>query len=283
MKLFTSLLGLLFCIQFNLFAQVQPTADQLIAKIIQETGSKTYPKTVDVIKMGDPDTKITGVVSCMFATMEVLQKAVDLKCNLIITHEPVFYNHFDNTEKFNDDPVFLAKKAFIEKHQLVIWRFHDYVHSIRPDGILTGMVNKLNWKGQQVDPMSNEFEFEEFTLKNLLKDLKSTFPESTFQVIGDSDMEVRRAALAMGAPGSDYHFQLLRRKDIDVVIAGEVPQWETYEYVRDAQIQGKPKAIVFLGHINSEESGMKFAADWMGEFIELPVHFVPCGPSFWNY
>ena len=81
----------------------------------------------------------------MFATMDVLRKAVKKNCNFIIVHEPLYYNHLDNTEQFQNDSVYLEKKKFIDDHKLVVWRFHDYIHHIQPDGILSGMVEKLGW------------------------------------------------------------------------------------------------------------------------------------------
>ncbi len=89
--------------------------------------------------------------------------------------------------------------------------------------------------------------------------------------------------LVPGASGTDMQIQALRDNSIQVVVAGEVPQWETYEYVRDAVTQGRQKAIVFIGHINSEESGMKFCADWLKKFVNVPVSFVECGSSYWTY
>jgi hypothetical protein len=48
--------------------------------------------------------------------------------------------------------------------------------------------------------------------------------------------------------------------------------------------QGRKKAIIFLGHINSEEAGMSFCAEWLQTFIkDVPVHYIECGPSFWSY
>src|SRR5665647_3363736 len=121
-------------------------AEQVIAAIIKNTSSQVIPNTVDVIKEGDPKTEVTGIVTCMFATMDVLKQAVDKHCNLIVVHEPLYYNHLDETNMFQNDPVFLEKKQFINDHKLVIWRFHDYIHSMKPDGIETGMVSKLGWK-----------------------------------------------------------------------------------------------------------------------------------------
>ena len=281
------LLFLLYLTALSTLAMSQKSstsANAVIENIIKQTGSPDVANTVDIIKEGDPNTKITGIVTCMFATMEVLEKAVQTNSNLIIVHEPLYYNHLDNTEQFQNDAVFLTKKKYINDNKLVIWRFHDYIHRIRPDGILTGMIEKVGWEKYVDAANPYQFIFPKRTLNDLLKDLKGSFPGSTFQVVGDPKMEFTNVAFAPGASGSQAHISKLNDSRIDVVIAGEVPEWESYEYTRDAVSQGKNKAIIFLGHINSEESGMKYCASWLKGFIEdIPISFVECGSSFWTY
>lgn len=260
------------------------TAGQVIAEIIKHTGNSAIPNTVDVIKEGDPQTTVTGIVTCMFATMNVLKQAVDKNCNLVIVHEPLYYNHLDETDKFQNDPVFLEKRRFITDHKLVIWRFHDNIHTMRPDGIETGMVTKLGWKNYEVKGSTNQFVLPATTLKELAKYLKQIFPKNAFYVVGNPEMKLSNVRLAVGAPGSARHIMLLEDKNVDVVIAGEAQQWETYEYMRDAVDQGRNKAIVFLGHINSEEAGMDYCSLWLKSFIKnVPVFFVESGSSFWSY
>lgn len=38
---------------------------------------------------------------------------IDAKKNFVITHEPTFYNHVDDTKRFENDEVVAAKQAFI--------------------------------------------------------------------------------------------------------------------------------------------------------------------------
>ena len=140
------------------------TAEQVIAEILKNTGNAPIPNTVDVIKEGDPQTQVTGIITCMFATMDVLKEAVAKKCNLIIVHEPLYYNHLDQTENFRNDPVYIEKSKFIKDNKLVIWRFHDNIHVMNPDGIETGMVNKLGWKNYLVKGTTNQFVLPETTL-----------------------------------------------------------------------------------------------------------------------
>ena len=259
-----------------------PKAAAVIELIVKKTEAPTFQNTVDVIKEGDPETPVTGIITTMFATMDVLKEAVAKKCNLIITHEPLYYNHLDNKEPFKNDPVFLEKQKFIIDNKLVIWRFHDYIHSMKPDGIAMGMLSKLGWENYKVNGLLDRFKIPETKLENLLQKLKLKFPECAFHVVGKPSMTVSKVAFAAGAPGSAMHINAL--KDNDVVIAGEVPQWETYEYARDAVQQGKNKAVIFIGHINSEEAGMEYCATWLKTFInDLPVYFVSSGSSYWTY
>ncbi len=260
------------------------TAAGIIETIIKNTRSRIIPNTVDVIKAGDQQTNITGIVTSMFGTMEVLKKAVAMNCNLIIVHEPLFYNHLDKTEMLKNDPVYIEKRKYIDDHKLVVWRFHDYIHSIKPDGILSGMVTKLGWKDYAADNNLTDYRLPETTLKDLLAYLKNIFPGNAFYVVGNPDMKLSGVRLLCGAPGSDAQIHALEDKNVDVVIAGEVPQWETYEYMRDAVAQGRHKAIIFIGHVNSEEAGMEFCAEWLKGFINgIPVSFVESGPSYWSY
>ncbi len=260
------------------------TAGAIITMIIRETGSKIIPNTVDVIKEGSPDTRVTGIVSCMFATMNVLKEAVEKNCNLIVVHEPLYYNHLDDTKQLQNDPVFLEKQKYIRNHKLVIWRFHDYIHSMKPDGIMTGMIDKLKWNNYMVNNDQSRFTIPETTLNELLKYLKGIFPENAFYVVGKPDLKVRNVRFAPGAPGSQLHIRILEDKNTDVLLAGESPQWETYEYMRDAVDQGRQKAVIFLGHVTSEQSGMEFCARWLKGFIsDIPVYYVESGPSFWSY
>ena len=85
-----------------------------------------------------------GIATSFSATLDVCQRAAVSGKNFIIVHEPTFYNHLDDTKDLNGD-IYRIKRTFIEKNNLVVWRFHDHWHDRRPDGVLTGMVAALGW------------------------------------------------------------------------------------------------------------------------------------------
>lgn len=239
-------------------------------------------KTVDTFKAGNPDEKVTGIVTTMFATMDVLREAVKQNCNFIIAHEPLFYNHLDETDFQKDDPVYREKLKYINDNHLVVWRFHDHWHRTSPDGIYVGMVRKLGWAKYRKGDSYTVFEFPETTLKDLVDQLQQKFPQGVIRVVGNPRMKLTGVGLAVGAPGAERQRQLLNRDDVQVVITGEAREWETPEYALDATQQGRNKAFIMMGHVLSEQAGMDYCAEWLGSFISgLPIKFVPNKQPYW--
>ncbi len=274
---------LLTLIPFFSFAQsMQPkTPDDVVEQIKKHVTCDWMSKTVDVYKAGDPQTPLKGIAVCMFADMPTLEKAVELGCNFIITHEPVFYSHLDGTDNLQDDPVFLAKKGFIEKNNLVIFRFHDHIHMTEPDGIYVGMINQMELQSCSVNGSLTHYLLPRQSVTEYARTLKKQLGLETVRVIGNPNMEFTKMGLAVGAPGGQSHIQLLRQPDVEVLVAGEGPEWETYSYVNDAVSQGKNKAVIFVGHVKSEEAGMKYCAEWLKGFLaEVPIHFIENVPNF---
>lgn len=260
------------------------TAQEVIDRIIKNVAGKPFANTVDVFKEGDPDTRVTGIAVCMFATMDVLRDAIKNNCNLIIVHEPLYYNHLDGISQFKDDAVVNDKRRFIRDNKLVIWRFHDYAHSIKPDGFLAGLAGKLEWKSYATDGVYDQYKLPETTLSEIIRHLKDKFPGTTLNVVGNPKAKISNVCFSPGAPGSMHHINCFNNKNADLVIGGEVSQWETYEYVRDAVAQGKNKAIIFLGHIPSENVGMEYCGNWLKTIItEVPVKFIESGLAYESY
>lgn len=231
-------------------------------------------QTVDVFKAGNPDAELKGIAVCMFADMPTLRKAVDAGCNFIITHEPVFYNHLDETENLKDDPVFREKMEFIEKNQLVIFRFHDHIHMTKPDGIYAGMIDELDLKQYAKDESLVQYTLPKQSVKAYAETLKNKLELETVRLIGDPEMSFTNMALMVGAPGGQRHISMLGNPDVELLVAGEATEWETYLYANDAKALGKKKAVIFLGHEKSEEAGMKYCTEWLNSFAQgVPIQF----------
>jgi putative NIF3 family GTP cyclohydrolase 1 type 2 len=261
------------------------TAREVVQRIQEHVGVPWQEETVDTFKAGDPDTKVTGIAVTMMATFDVLQRAAASGNNLIITHEPTFYNHLDD---FNDipqkenDPVLADKLAFIKEHHLVIWRFHDHWHKRTPDGIEAGMTHVLGWEDFQDKQNQYLFTIPETTLDKLAAVLKAKLELHSMRVVGDPKMKITRVALSPGSAGMQREIGALESPDIQLLITGESREWETVEYAADAVSEKKNKALIVLGHIPSEQAGMEECTRWLKTFVsEVPVNFVPAAQPFW--
>lgn len=266
-------------------AQAPLTASAVIERIKKQVGVAWRAETVDTIKAGDPETVVTGVATTMMATYDVLQRAAAQGKNLIISHEPVFYSHLDTTSGLAaaNDKVWAEKDKLIRDHKLVVWRFHDHWHMRQPDGVMFGVTRKLGWSTYQDANATGLYTVPTKTVKALALEIQSKLGPTALRVVGPADLEVRRVALVPGASGAAAHRKALQRDDVEVLVIGEVPEWETIEYVADAAAQGKKKALILIGHIESEQPGMEYCAEWLKGFVkEVPVGFVATKDPFWQ-
>ncbi|GET29722.1 Nif3-like dinuclear metal center hexameric protein [Prolixibacter sp. SD074] len=145
------------------------------------------------------------------------------------------------------------------------------------------MVRELGWAKYRKGDSYTIFEFPETSLKDFTEQLKAKFPQGVIRVVGNPDMKLTGVGLAVGAPGPAKQRQLLNRDDVQVVISGEAQEWETPEYAIDATQQGRNKAFIMMGHVNSEQAGMDYCTGWLKGFIqEIPITFVENKPPYWQ-
>jgi len=261
-----------------------PTAREIVAAIQSHVGVPWDKSTVDTFKGGNPDTPVTGIAVTMMATMDVLQRAAANGQNFVITHEPTFYNHTDIPEAMAEsDPVWKEKRDFIEKHGLVIWRFHDHWHDRKPDGIQVGMTDALGWGKYQSPDNQNLYTLPQTTLRQLAAYVAKQLDSPVVRVVGDPEMRVTDVAFAPGYPGFPQETKALEMDNVEVLLVGESTEWETVEYTADAVTEGKRKALIVIGHIPSEQTGMEYCARWLKTFItSVPIEFVPTKQPFWT-
>ncbi len=257
-------------------ASIQDVIDLIVAAC-----GPPIPNTVDTVKSGDPTRPCTGIATTFLATTEVIRQAVARGANLIITHEPTYYNHLDETDWLRDDPVYRYKRALLEDNGVVVWRFHDYWHQHEPDGILHGFLKAVGWLPYLQKDKEVTCVIPETTLQELAAFFKAQLGLRRTFYTGDPGMRFRQVALLPGAWGRQKQLEHLRRDDIEVAVVGEVAEWETCEWVRDANSAGLKKGLIVLGHAESEEPGMAYLADWLRPRVpEIDVTHLPATDPF---
>jgi putative NIF3 family GTP cyclohydrolase 1 type 2 len=145
------------------------------------------------------------------------------------------------------------------------------------------MMKALGWEKYENPENAHLFTLPETTLGDLAAFLKKRLDLQVMRVVGDRRMKLTKVGLIPGAGGTEMQVNALERGDVEVLIIGEVPEWETVEYVDDANAAGQKKALIMLTHIPSEQAGMEECTRWLKGFVtEVPVQFVAAKQPFWE-
>jgi putative NIF3 family GTP cyclohydrolase 1 type 2 len=267
----------------NLLITAEPvTVGQIMDLFIKEVPGAPFPDTVDTLKTGSRDTVVTGVVTTMFATIDVIRKAIALGANFIIAHEPTFYNHRDETKWLEKDDVYNYKADLLKKHNIAVWRNHDDIHSMRVDAVREALAGQLGWQqfgeaGQDIYNLNPAL-----TLKALITHVKTKLNTPQVRYIGNLDQVCKKVLLFPGAAGGKSQIEAISKTQPDVMLCGEISEWETAEYVRDATAKGKQLSLILMGHIASEEPGSEFMAHWLRDkFPAVKTTHIASGNSLY--
>ncbi len=259
------------------------TAGDVIQRIKDHVGIPWREQTVDNIIAGRAEIAVKGIATTMMATLDVVQRAAAAGRNMVITHEPTFYSHQDTLDPLKQDPAYLFKDAFLREHDMIVFHFHDHWHARHPDGIAVGMIKDLGWEKNADPDNPRQFTFPGTPLAELAREIEKRLSIRTMRVVGPPDMPVKRAVASWGYYTFAPATVPLARPDVDVLIVGETREWETVEYAQDLIASGRKKALIIMGHVVSEQSGMKYCAEWLKDFVrEVPVDFIPAAEPFWR-
>lgn len=240
------------------------TVGQVIDLILKEIPGAPFARSVDQLRSGRIDQSVTGIVTTMFPTIEVIEETAKAGANFIIAHETPFYNNDDQTDWLVHDDAYQYKMALLTKYGIAIWRFHDYWHAHKPDGIIMGNLLKLGWAGYY-DPASPRLLTlpKSMSLMAIVDLTKQKLGIPSVRVVGNLKQECRTVYLAFGYMDSKRQIAAIQEYKPDLILSGETREWETVERVRDGQQMGQKTALLVLSHAVSEEAGMDYAATWL--------------------
>lgn len=323
------------------------TAQEIVDRLKKNVGGDWGSEDVDGFKIGDPATIVTGVVTTSMATLDVLQKAVRVGSNFVITAAPTFYSRADLSTPGGrgagpgrgqfpargggpgapagpgpagasgpgtgasapmprapampqsvvppgqpaaaapvvlapPDPVYAGKNAFIAEHKLVVFRLTQHWNRRKPDPRAQGLAAAMGWTKYRIGDDELRYEVPAITLEALASRVnKSLALRGGIRVIGDRTLSVRRIGLLPGYTQIQASIAML--PTVDVIVAGEVMEWESAAYVQDVAFAGLDKGFISIGRVVNEAPGMQVCAGWLKTIVpEVPVRFVAAGDPYWR-
>lgn len=231
--------------------------------------------TVDTLKAGSDDKDTRKVAFCFIATPAVIRAAHEWGADVLITHEPTYYDHRD---VFVENPITLAKRKLIESTGMTIYRWHDHPHLADPDVIHAGFIRGTGISGKLDGPF--------FTLDRDTEALElSAIIEEKLgirhvRIVGKRQSKAKKLYLCLGAGGSSSFNEFLM-SDADIMVTGEAIEWKHGYPIFDAAELGFDKTLLLLGHCGSERDGMMLTCDvWNEAHPDIEGKYFECGELY---
>ena len=250
------------------------TALELLEGIIGFASERVNP-TVDTVKAGDKNRAVKKAAVCFIATPEVIKASHKWGADVLITHEPTYHDHFDN---FDNSEIETEKRALIDSTGMTVIRYHDHAHKIEPEIIHEGFLSALGPKYNYTQHRFYTLE-KPMTPAELAELIESKTGTKHVKIVGKSDFPAARLSLFLGACGDGCHLPLKKGK-ADISICGEVCEWKSCEFVRDASQLGHNMAMLVLGHVGSEREGMKLVAEKIRNELGIEAKYFDCGEVY---
>lgn len=255
-------------------------AIEIMDELFKLANDRDYSNTCDTCKAGNPDIEVRKIAVSMFATPEVVRRAREWNAQLLIVHEPTYYNHMDihSDEKLENE-----KRKLIEESGITVYRYHDHPHYTTPDIIAAGELRQFDLKGRieytDIFDLVRIHLDEPISPVELAKIIEKNCGIKHLRICGATNTPCTVVSGMFGTPGGV--FDELKSEKSEIVLTGEACEWNLCEYARDAAQLGHKKALIIMGHIGSERDGMKYTADLLKKkYPEIDVKYFECGEVY---
>lgn len=236
--------------------------------------------TVDRVIWGDAGRDVTRCAVVWISSLAAIRAAVALGAELLITHEPTFWNHRDEAPEAN--PHAAEKIRLLDETGMVVLRNHDCWDRWPEVGIPWAWARFLGL-GQTPSAVGaagyqHRYDIEACSVNELAHRIArktQVLGESMVQVIGDPHQVVQHIGSGTGcACGIETYLEM--GCDCSIVCDDGSCYWAG---IQQAQDIGHP--VIRVNHGTSEEPGMISLAAYINEHLDgLEAEHIPHGSTF---
>lgn len=231
--------------------------------------------TVDQLLWGDAEREVCTVGVAWMATLDNLRAAADLGCELLVSHEPLFWEHRPEGVRYRGVEPGLAKIRLLQETGLTVLRAHDSWDNWPGIGIRDSWARGLGlttflaedatrWRAVYAIPETTLREFAQTVARRI-----APLGEDSVRVYGDPDRRVSRPALGVGCIGPDAEMIALGA-DVLLVCDDGASYWATRE-----RLTALGAAVIVVEHGTSELWGIESLARHLQEaFPALRLHYL---------
>jgi len=252
----------------------------------------TPGKTVDRIIAGDPEKDVRRCAVTWISSLSACRAAVERGADLLITHEPTFYDHWDQDDVDEELEGVRRKRAFLEETGLVILRNHDVWDRFPDYGIPWAWARflELGEVPARTGPGGvHRYDISPEPFGEFIKRVSSRtaqLGEPVLQVLGDPAKEVSRIGIGTGcgcSVGAYMHIGC----DCSIVCDDGTSYWRELQLAEDTEhpelqlAEDTEHPVIRVNHGTSEEPGMMTMARYINENLPgVEAEYLPHRPAY---
>lgn len=256
-----------------------PTTNAIREHLLSNSPWVNVNNTVDTVKCGDPRRPVKKAGVAWFSSIGDIRSAIRTGCDLLIVHEPTFWEHSAAERSWRNRGPGIAKSKALAESGLVILRAHDTWDNWPEIGIRDSWAKHLGLTKRLREGSSLRwtavYEIPETTLEDFARQVAERIRplgEDSVQVIGDPELKVRRPAVGVGCAVPDQEMVEFGA-DVLVMCYDGASYWASRERLAEMGL-----GIVTVEHGTSEMPGMMSLREHLArqfpavEFVWIAEH-----------
>lgn len=239
--------------------------------------------TVDEVKSGDGTREIKKVAVCWYASTSTIQSAIKAQCDLLIAHEPTWWNHLGGPGEWREKGPGLKKTQILEAAGLVVARLHDTWDNWPQLGIRDSFAKGLGlgpclaedetrWHGMYEIPEQTLSSFAQYVSEKV-----APLGQEAVPVIGDPEMLVKYPSVGVGC-GGPHEDMIERGSDVLIVCHDGGSYWQEWERFAEQGV-----GVITVEHGTTEMWGMESLAKYVqSTWPDLEVTYLDNHWKVWH-
>ena len=222
--------------------------------------------TCDKIIIGNPEKEISRALVTWISSYDAIRHAAQNGYDIVITHEPTFWESPDDLSEMMDKDAGIAKKKYIEDHDLVVLRCHDVWDIIPEIGVNWAWPRFLGFVETPVAISENKcqhrYDVQPMRFSELVEKItKKTaeLGEPNLQIIGDKNAIVSKIGIGIGC-ATDPRITRDMGCDVSLVCDDGTTYWKHLQWAVDDN-----HPIIRVSHGTSEVPGMVTLAEYINK------------------
>jgi putative NIF3 family GTP cyclohydrolase 1 type 2 len=253
---------------------------EILEHFINQANWVDKNNTVDRIVMGDPEKIVDQCLVTWIPSFKAIRTAVERNVDLIICHEPTFWEHLNDRPE--NESLSAEKAHFINEHNLTILRNHDCWDKWPDIGIPWAWAKFLGLQSKPIAidacNVQHRYDIPSVSVNELARKIArrcAVSGESNVQVAGDGSQHVSKIGIGTGCGCSIKTYVELGCDCFIVCDDGS-------NYCTNIQMaQDLGYAVIRVNHGTSEEPGMITLENYINENIDgLRAQHLPQGCTY---